>query len=273
MPSNNNGWTNQNEKTIKKINKICKKISNESKKYAMLYKNIHSTLMVSTMILTPLAGTLSTLSSVFSMSSSDYDHIFGISAAAISFISSIGLSVLKFAKYNKLSINYTKIYTYYYSLNNNIKRQLSLEKKDRQDYLEYNKWISYHLENLQTEMTKEFQEFPELLKLNMDLNLKINNKMCKMHVFKNTDDDSTNESSNTSLDSQGDTGININSEDKMFIIELDDDTDNEETKDGEDETEDDECDKNSKTTNNILNYTEDRFHDGMMMYEIKRLRN
>ena len=113
MPSNNNGWTNQNEKTIKKINKICKKISNESKKYAMLYKNIHSTLMVSTMILTPLAGTLSTLSSVFSMSSSDYDHIFGISAAAISFISSIGLSVLKFAKYNKLSINYTKIYTYY----------------------------------------------------------------------------------------------------------------------------------------------------------------
>jgi hypothetical protein len=247
--ANNNGWTSENEKRIKKINKICKKISNESKKYALKYKNIYSFLMISTMILTPMAGTFSTLSSIFSLSNTAYNHIFAISSASLSFISSIGLSILKFAKYNKLSTDYTKIYTYYFSLNNNIKRQLSLEKKERQEYYEYNKWLLFHLDNLQNEMSKEFQEFPELMQLNIDLGFKLNNNMYKLNICKEdkNKDENTSDSSNASIEN----------EKNMFIINL------EEENNTEDENKDE----------NILNYTEDRFHDGMMMYEIKRLRN
>lgn len=225
------------------------------------------------MILTPLAGTFSTLSSIFSVTSSEYDHIFGISAACMSFVTSIGLSILKFAKYNKLSIDYTKIYTYYISLDNNIKRQLSLKKKDRQDYFEYNKWLFYHLDNLQNEMSKEFQEFPELMKLNLDPSFKTNKiyNMYNIHSKKEkSDDERTTESSTVSLDGNINANHNINineniKEENMVIIEL-----NEDDTDEEDEDED----KDSKNElNNIPNYIEDRFHDGMMMYEIKRLRN
>ena len=266
MTLNNNGWTNENEKKIKKLNKLCKKISNESKKYALEYKNKYSLLMISTMILTPLAGTFSTIGSIYSVTNSDYNHIFGISAACMSFISSIGLSILKFAKYNKLSVDYTKIYTYYISLNNNIKRQLSLEKKDRQDYFEYNKWLFYHLDNLQNEMSKEFQEFPELMKLNLDPSLK-NNKMYNINSKTNeksedeSTNESTNESSNKSLEGNINEIININ-EENMVIIDIN----NEEEEEDEEEEEEEEDD-------NISNYIEDRFHDGMMMYEIKRLRS
>jgi len=206
------------------------------------------------------------------MSSTEYYNIFGISAACTSFVSSIGLSILKFAKYNKLSLDYTKIYTYYFSLNNNIKRQLSLEKKERQDYYEYNKWLLFHLENLQNEMCKEFQEFPELMQLNIDLGLNLNNKMYNMYAInknEKSEDESNTESSNASIEGSID-----ENEKNMFIINLNEEKieDNEEDEEDEDDEKIDANEVEIDENKNII-YTEDRFHDGMMMYEIKRLRN
>jgi hypothetical protein len=134
-----------------KIEKVVRDIGNKSIKYKSLHMKIsnesynkYSLYMSSIIILTPLSGTISIISTFFELDS----WIYSITSAFLSFITCVLVSMVKFGKYEQIGNAHRIATSRYISLGNNVKRQLSLYRKDRISANEYLNWLTRSFDEL-----------------------------------------------------------------------------------------------------------------------------
>ena len=133
-----NTWNNNIEKVLKNIENKCAIHSAKHDKISTDSEKIYSGLMISSIVISPLSGIVN---SVGSMVTENIEVLFyfTMSATVLSFLTGILISITKFNKYDQMSHSHLVASSRYTSLENNIKRQLLLDREDRQnanDYLE-----------------------------------------------------------------------------------------------------------------------------------------
>jgi hypothetical protein len=141
----------KNSKWNKKIEKIVIDIGNKSIKYKNLHMKIaddanktNTVLMTTIIVISPISGTLGALGATMEQ----YNWAYSITSSLISFISSILVSIVKFSKYEKINTSHRTASTRYNSLENNVKRQLSLSRKDRIPANQYLDWLTTTFDDL-----------------------------------------------------------------------------------------------------------------------------
>lgn len=134
-------WNDKIENVLLKTLNNCKNykhISLEASKKASFYYNI---LMYTLIVLSPIAGVLS----AFNTDSNEVkQHMITILSFLVGTISTI----LKFSKLEKKIASYKSLASKYSSLENNISRQLAIDKENRIRPVEYLEWISKNYEEL-----------------------------------------------------------------------------------------------------------------------------
>lgn len=152
--SHSHNILNSDEKYSKwntKIENVVADIYNKS----LLYKSQHmkeaqnsynkySFFMIAVIIITPLAGSISVLKIILDSDS----YLFSIFSSILSFSAGIIVSVVKFAKYDEIGNSHKTATARYISLLNNVKRQLSLYRKDRISSNEYLQWLTNAFDEL-----------------------------------------------------------------------------------------------------------------------------
>jgi hypothetical protein len=151
-PVNNDFIINKVVKWNKKIENIIKKICNDSEFYKKIHirvaqraSHMHMILMSIGIFFGPISGIMNTVETVMDPSR---HAILPIISAILAFLSGVVLTVIKFASYDEISISNKMTACKYKSLEMNIKRQLSLDRKDRIDAMEYLNWIGNSYDEL-----------------------------------------------------------------------------------------------------------------------------
>jgi hypothetical protein len=135
-------WSDSIENTIKDIGDSClayKWMNILSVKKNELKYNI---LMYTSIIIGPVSGILSAVSNGDNLPTLD------ILVTVFSFLSGVISAVIKFSEFGEKAISYKTAAAKYSSLENNIKRQLSLHRDDRVNAGEYLEWISTSYDEL-----------------------------------------------------------------------------------------------------------------------------
>jgi hypothetical protein len=142
-------WNTKLEKVLKIIEKQCENYKKSHQNIALDCENKYSKLMLSSIILAPLSGIISTIGAA---SDRDINTIFYYTTVStvISFATGILVSVIKFSKFDKSSNAHTLAASRYISLGNNIKRQLLLDNRDRVPAKEYLDWVIKNFDDLYT---------------------------------------------------------------------------------------------------------------------------
>jgi hypothetical protein len=132
-------WTENIESVLSQIHKTC--ISYKWMSIATSKRNEmkYNVLMYISIVIGPLSGILS----VFSESQTT-----GMFVTVFSFMSGVISAVIKFSEFGEKAALYKTIAAKYSSLQNNINRQLSLNKEDRVNAGEYLEWISRSYDEL-----------------------------------------------------------------------------------------------------------------------------
>lgn len=133
------------------IEKVIKDISNKAENYHFIHSQIslsytcqYTTMMFLLMILSPVSGTLTLLSFII------VEQVLYLTllSAIFSFISGIVVSIIKFAKYDEISNAHKIASSRYFSLYNNIIRELSLPKPNRAEANSYLRWVMNSFDEL-----------------------------------------------------------------------------------------------------------------------------
>ena len=135
-----------------RIEKVVKEIKDQSTLYKIVHyeksKNLltlYNRCMTIAMFLSPLATTLSGIGMIIFP---DETYIFTITSTALTFLSGILISYVKFNKIEELSGSHSVAAAKYTSLEKNIHRQLSLFKSDRISSHEYLEWLTTTFDEL-----------------------------------------------------------------------------------------------------------------------------
>jgi hypothetical protein len=102
----------------------------------------YNILMYTSIIIGPVSGILSAVSNGDNLPTLD------ILVTVFSFLSGVISAVIKFSEFGEKAISYKTAAAKYSSLENNIKRQLSLQRDDRVNAGEYLEWISTSYDEL-----------------------------------------------------------------------------------------------------------------------------
>jgi hypothetical protein len=137
-----------------KLENIAKQIENDSKKYKLMhifqsrkYHIIYNALSITGIILGPVAGLLSAIEAVLYP---EENHILPILVCVLSTISGIIAAAVKFGNYDVKSQSNKSVAARYTSIENNIRRQLNIDKEHRVPVSQYLKWLESKYEELQT---------------------------------------------------------------------------------------------------------------------------
>ena len=131
-------WSNDVENTVRTIIRNSKKLHHVHQKMALRYTNRHFYMMLSLIILGPVSSTLS----IVSILEVQYPVIYNTVSALSSFASGILASVLKFSKYDEVSLSHKVAASRYIALCNNALTQLSLKKVDRASATKFLDWLT-----------------------------------------------------------------------------------------------------------------------------------
>src|SRR3990167_2227152 len=140
-------WTNQVEKVTKEIGENCKSykwMHIFSAKKAKFYFNLF---MYSTIILSPLGALFSTIA-VVTQDDKTPTTTFQILGILSGFAAAITSTIVKYGKFEQGSGDHKVIAAKYASLEGNIRRQLSLYRKDRINAGKYLQWVSDSFDEL-----------------------------------------------------------------------------------------------------------------------------
>lgn len=132
-------WTDNIEGVIKNISETCKENKTSNLKIS---KNLHlryNIIMYSLIFIGFLTGTVSKF-----LQPEDADAVITV----FSFLSSMLSAILKFSKWENKSNTYKSFASKYGSLESNINRQLSLDRKDRVNCGKYLEWVSLSYDEL-----------------------------------------------------------------------------------------------------------------------------
>ena len=133
-------WNDNIEKTIKDLGDSAKGYKIMHIEAARKLGHLHSILMYTGIILGPLAGLVSSIGAIRQPPNSDI--VFPIITTIVAFISGIIVSIIKFGSFEKNSLTHKNAAANYTSLESNVRRQLSLYRKDRINPTKYIEWLS-----------------------------------------------------------------------------------------------------------------------------------
>lgn len=142
-------WNSKIENVLKIIGKQCQEYKKMHNEIAIRSERNHSALMITSIVITPLSGIVTTLGSVLCDEIKEYFYYTNISTI-LSFAAGILISITKFSKLDKTSNAHSVAAARYKSLENNIKRQLVLDEKDRIIATQYLDWVIKNFDDLYT---------------------------------------------------------------------------------------------------------------------------
>jgi F0F1-type ATP synthase assembly protein I len=135
-----------------KLELAAKDIGDKSKSYKIMHieqaqktSTTYNQLMILGITLGPLSGIISGIGTVIE---SDTGPILPIISMVIGFLSGIIVSIIKFGKYDEISNANKQAAARYTGIESNVRRQLSLYRKDRVDAIEYMKWLENKYEEI-----------------------------------------------------------------------------------------------------------------------------
>jgi hypothetical protein len=133
-----------------KIEEVVKNIGEMSTGYKIMHIEVaqqnyksYKKWMLLAIVLGPISGVLSSIGAVINS-----DIILPIIASIFSFLSGIAVSIVKFGNFEELSIANKNAAAKYTSLENNVRRQLSLYRKNRIQSHIYMEWVETKFDEL-----------------------------------------------------------------------------------------------------------------------------
>lgn len=134
-------WTENIEKTLQEISQDCRKYKLLNIFAARKNEKKYNLLMYSSIVLGPITGILSIVSS-------QNEAIFSTLITVYSFFSGVLSAVIKYSGFGEKALTHKTIASKYASLESNIKRQLSLAREERTEAGEYLEWITLSYDEL-----------------------------------------------------------------------------------------------------------------------------
>jgi hypothetical protein len=139
-------WTENIEKAVRDIGASCREYKYINMEAARTCTIKYDVLMYIMIIIGPLSGIFA--SADLSAGTCSISSPLQILVAIFSFASGVLTAVIKFSKLENKIIAHKSISVKFGSLENNIQRQLALEREDRQDAARYFYWVSHCFEEL-----------------------------------------------------------------------------------------------------------------------------
>lgn len=135
-----------------RLEQAAKDIGDKSKSYKIIHlsqaqitSTTYNYLMILGITLGPLSGIISGIGTVIDQ---EAGPIVPIISMLFGFLSGIVVSIMKFGKYDEVSNANKQAAARYTGIESNVRRQLSLYRKDRVDAIEYMKWLENKYEEL-----------------------------------------------------------------------------------------------------------------------------
>lgn len=135
-----------------KLEQAAKDIGDKSKSYKIMHieqaqktSTTYNHLMILGITLGPLSGIISGIGAVINP---ETDPILPIMSILFGFLSGIIVSIIKFGRYDEVSNANKQAAARYTGIESNVRRQLSLYRKDRVDAIEYMKWLENKYEEM-----------------------------------------------------------------------------------------------------------------------------
>ena len=135
-------WNKNIESVLEVMEKQCRLYKKMHMEVAICMLKKYSLLSMTAMILSPLPAFFSILGLTLQQEQIRVDTIFDSVSLGISKITTILVGVTKFGKYDEISYSHKTASSQYTSLEQNIKRQLMLERSERIEPKIYLTWIS-----------------------------------------------------------------------------------------------------------------------------------
>ena len=140
-------WNSKLEQTVKLIEKQCRLYKKMHNEVSMISYERYSNFMLIAILISPLSGVISSIGTLLGDNIQSI-YIYSITSTILSFISGILITIIKFNKYDEVSYSHKTASSRYISLEENIKRQLTLYREDRIDANEYLSWLSKSFDEL-----------------------------------------------------------------------------------------------------------------------------
>ena len=137
-------WNDAIENTVKFVGESAQAYKIMHLLSAKQYSLLHNCLMYTSLILSPIAGTLAAIESVLGNPS----IYLGIIIAVISFMVTVIAGIIKFGGFYEKSESHKIATSKYTSLESNVRRQLQLYREDRMSAHEYFEWLSQSFDDL-----------------------------------------------------------------------------------------------------------------------------
>jgi hypothetical protein len=142
--TNISSWDNSSEEIAKNIAENCQGYKFMHYINSRYYSRINSVCMYASMIICPLAGTLSAINVYLNGADSNTTISIYISIviALITYIAGVKISIVKFSKFNEKSNLHVFSSKKYSQLENSVRVQLMLSRKNRIDAKIYLNWLT-----------------------------------------------------------------------------------------------------------------------------------
>jgi hypothetical protein len=145
---------NEEERIVRwndKLEAAARDIGEDAKAYKMQHisvarytSKVHEVLMMTSIVLGPLAGTVSGIG----VALDDGSSVLPIVATVTAFLSGIFVAIVKYGEYDEMSLANKSVAAKYTSLESNVRRQLAMYRSDRLDARKYLEWLTKSYDEL-----------------------------------------------------------------------------------------------------------------------------
>jgi hypothetical protein len=137
-------WNDKLEAATRDIGEDAKAYKMQHISVARYTSKVHEILMMTSIVLGPMAGTVSGIG----VALDDGSVILPIVATVIAFLSGIFVAIVKYGEYDEMSLANKSVAAKYTSLESNVRRQLALYRDDRPDARQYLEWLTKSYDEL-----------------------------------------------------------------------------------------------------------------------------
>lgn len=138
-------WNEKLEQTVKNIGESAQSYKHMHVKLAQKTSRQYFYLMLVGMLIGPLGGTLAAVGAIMNP---DKAITIGITTAILGYISGVVVAVVKFGKFDEVSLANKQAAARYTSLESNVRRQLALYRNDRVQPYKYLEWLEAKYDEL-----------------------------------------------------------------------------------------------------------------------------
>lgn len=140
-------WNEKLEQAVKNIGESAQSYKHMHVKIAQKTSREYFYLMLIGMLIGPLGGTLSAIGASFN-SEPNKDIIIPIITTILGYVSGVVVAIIKFGKFDEVSLANKQAAARYTSLESNVRRQLALYRDDRVQPYKYLEWLEAKYDEL-----------------------------------------------------------------------------------------------------------------------------